>query len=62
MSAIRCSGSPELIFSCQSKKKLPATNEILGGDMGVKEVVVDLETYNIIVISNMDKVSFTPTK
>ncbi|AGK97945.1 hypothetical protein [Clostridium pasteurianum] len=43
-----------------NKDGMTKVNKILGTD-GVKEVTVDLEDYNTIVISNLNQVTLTPT-
>lgn len=49
-------------FIVYDKYNMPITNEILGGDMGVKDVTVSLKDGNIIAISSLNKVNFTPVK
>lgn len=41
---------------------MPVTNEILGSEIGVKEVTVNLKEGNIIHISSLDQVLFTPAE
>jgi hypothetical protein len=53
------SGSGNFIVS--SKNGMPVTNEILGGDMGVKEVTVNLKDGEIIDIGSINQINFTPT-
>lgn len=48
-------------FIIYDKNGLPKTNEILGEDMGVNEVVVNLDDEDIINISGISNVKFNPT-
>lgn len=43
-----------------NKDGMPVTNEILGGDMGVKNVTVNLEDGETINISGLNQVNFVP--
>jgi hypothetical protein len=49
-------------FVVEDQSGMPKTNEILGGDMGVKNVTVDLDDTNIIIISSINDVVFVPSK
>jgi len=54
------SGSENFIVN--DKDGAPAVNEILGGDMGVKNVTVDLTDGEIINIGGIRQVNLTPAK
>lgn len=58
--AVAPSGSGNFIV--YDKNNLPVTNEILGGDLGVKDVTVDLKDGDIIAISSLNQVNLTPVK
>lgn len=49
-------------FIVYDRNNLPMTNEILGGNIGVKDVTVDLKDGDIIAISSLNKVDLTPIK
>ncbi|KLU63999.1 hypothetical protein DEAC_c39930 [Desulfosporosinus acididurans] len=53
------SGSGNFVIEDQSG--MPKTNEILGGDMGVKNVTVDLSNSDTIQISSLNDVQFVPS-
>ena len=57
--SVNGSGSGNLII--EDRDGMPKTNEILGGDMGVKNVAVDLDDSDIITISSLNDVSFVPS-
>jgi uncharacterized protein YjdB len=59
--ATPASGSGSGNFMVFSKDGMLVTNEILGGDIGVKEVTVNLEDGGIIDIGSINQVNFTPT-
>ncbi len=49
-------------FIIYDKSGAPKTNEILGGDLGVKEVIIDLEQGDIINVAGLKSVKLVPEK
>ncbi|GAA0732862.1 hypothetical protein [Clostridium oceanicum] len=47
-------------FFVYDENGAPKTNEILGSDLGVKEVIIDLEDGDLINISSLNHVKFSP--
>ncbi|MDR3586311.1 MAG: cell wall-binding repeat-containing protein [Desulfosporosinus sp.] len=58
---VSVNGSGSGNFVVMGTDGMPKTNEILGGDMGVKNVTVDLNNNDVINISGMNDVVFEPT-
>ncbi|APH15646.1 hypothetical protein NPD5_3447 [Clostridium sporogenes] len=49
-------------FMIYEKSGTPKTNEILGGDLGVKEVIIDLKKDDIIDVAGLKSIKLVPEK